>query len=67
MRRKIDVRPLEQHYWRFPEKGFPRKIYWKTIVPENAKLSEIQKYDLVYDQKDLRMRQIKNIGDIFEV
>jgi hypothetical protein len=38
----------------------PRIIYWK-VVAGDYRLSDIQRYDLVYDQHDLNIRGIKEI------
>ena len=46
-------------YIKHAEKPFPRKIFWKHIA--GPKLTEIQKYDIVYDNYDLKIRKIKEI------
>lgn len=41
-------------YIKTAESPFPKKIFWKVIA--GPPLSEIQSYDIVYDEKDLRIR-----------
>jgi hypothetical protein len=36
----------------------PKTIWWKVIAPKNARLSPIQRYDLIYDEKDLKIRRL---------
>lgn len=49
--------PKEQDYWRYSGDGFPKKIWWKVIAGP-GKLSILQEYDLIFDQKDLRIRKL---------
>lgn len=36
----------------------PRIIYWKVIAPKGVKLSVLQDHDLIFDDKDLRIRRM---------
>ena len=36
----------------------PTKIWWKVIAPKGAKLSQLQEYDLVFDDYDLKIRKL---------
>lgn len=46
----------------------PKIIRWKVVASApRVKLSPLQQYDLVFDKYDLKIRQIKNMCDIFEV
>lgn len=35
-----------------------KRINWRVIAPPGARLSPIQRYDVVYDEKDLRIRKM---------
>lgn len=45
-------------YVRFPEKGYPKIVRWKVVTPTGAKLDKLQMYDVVFDQKDLKIRKL---------
>jgi len=47
-------------YWKFPEAGFPRTIYWK-IIAGNRKLTVLEDHDLIFDNYDLKIRKIDKI------
>lgn len=37
----------------------PKKLNWKIVVgPPRYELSDIQKYDLIFDTRDLKIRQM---------
>lgn len=36
----------------------PWKIWWKAVAPAGAKLSQLQEYDLIFDDYDLKIRKI---------
>ncbi len=38
----------------------PKKIGWKVIA--GGKLSQIQRYDLIFDDYDLKIRQLEHIN-----
>ena len=44
-------------YIKHAESPFPRKIYWEIVAGEGP-LSDIQSFDIVYDEKDLKIRGI---------
>lgn len=47
----------ELNYWKHPLPGFPKKIYWeKQYGP--GKLTQIQEYDLIFDERDLKIRKL---------
>lgn len=54
MKKNMKSDPAYTDYLRFPEKGFPQRINWVCIA--GGGLSDIQSYDLIFDQKDLNMR-----------
>lgn len=47
-------------YWKYPEEGFPRTIYWK-VVAGNRRLTVLEDHDLVFDSYDLKIRKIERI------
>lgn len=54
MTKKIKLDHAYTNYWKYPEEGFPQRINWVCIA--GGGLSEIQEYDLVFDQKDIDIR-----------
>ena len=44
-------------------KNKPKTVYWRVIVPKDYILSPIQRYDLVFDNKDCLIRQIPLMFD----
>ena len=36
----------------------PKTIWWKVIAPEGARIPPIQRYDLIYDDYDLKIRKL---------
>jgi hypothetical protein len=36
----------------------PKIIHWKVVAPLGAKLSVLQDHDLIYDDKDLKIRKL---------
>jgi hypothetical protein len=59
-RKKENEARMYTDYWKFPEKGFPKKIYWEKYYGP-GQLSEIQKYDLVFDKKDIKLLE-RHVG-----
>lgn len=56
LRRK---RAVDVDYWKYPEKGYPKKIWWKVVAgPPNFKLSILQEYDLIFDETDYKIRKV---------
>lgn len=45
------------HYWKYPEEGFPRMIWWK-VVAGDFKLTPIMDHDIVFDNYDLKIRRL---------
>ena len=45
-------------YWKEPQKPYPKKIWWEVIAPRGAKLSILQEYDVVFDDYDMKIRQL---------
>lgn len=47
-------------YWRYPEKGYPRKIWWDIVAgPPGYRLDIIQEYDLIFDEYDYKIRKLE--------
>lgn len=42
------------HYRKFPEEGFPQRINYIPLT--GPWISDIQSYDIIFDEKDLEMR-----------
>jgi len=36
----------------------PKIIRWRVVAPPGARLSPIQRYDVIFDEKDLRIRKM---------
>ena len=49
--------PTNYDYWRNPKEGFPQRIYWR-IVAGNRKLDILEESELIFDDRDLKIRQI---------
>lgn len=45
-------------YWQFPEKGYPKRVYWVVIAPRGARLTYAQETDLLFDERDYKIRQL---------
>lgn len=37
----------------------PKTIYWKVVAPNGYRLNPLQDHDLIYDDKDLKIRGLK--------
>lgn len=48
---------IRYDYWKYPEKGYPRKIWWKVIAGDRN-LSIIQEYDVIFDEYDYKIRKL---------
>jgi len=38
-------------YWKYPEEGYPKTIYWKVIAG-NRRLDVLQDHDLLFSEND---------------
>lgn len=53
-------RRLNVDYWKEPEEGYPKTIYWKVIAG-NRRLSVLEDHDIVFDDYDLKIRRITEV------
>jgi hypothetical protein len=61
MSRKINVRPSNGdygHYIKSATKPYPKRIFWKVIAPKGYKLDVLQESDLIFDDIDMKIRQL---------
>jgi hypothetical protein len=56
--RKNDSKYGNLQYLKDFKDGFPRRIFWKVIAPKDAKLSDLQKSDAIFDDYDLKIRKL---------
>ena len=40
------------------KKPYPKTIWWDVVAPKGAKLSILQDHDIVFDDYDMKMRQL---------
>ena len=69
---KTNVRPSKGDYGHIDKnktysdymgQNKPKTVYWRVVTPKSFKLSVLQDHDLVFDNKDCKIRQIP---DMFE-
>ena len=45
-------------YWKETEKPYPKTIWWEVVAPKGAELSMMQDHDVVFDDYDMKIRQL---------
>ena len=46
------------HKLAYLEKNKPKTIWWTVVAPKGAKLTVLQDHDVIFDDYDLKIRQI---------
>ena len=52
MARKSSYKKPREEYWRYPDSGYPRRIWWKVHSPRGYKLDVAQDSDLVFTESE---------------
>lgn len=46
------------NYFKETEKPYPKTIFWDVIAPIGARLSILQDHDVIFDDYDMKIRQL---------
>lgn len=45
-------------YWKYPEKPYPKTIWWDVVAPKGYKLNALMDHDIVFDDYDMKIRKL---------